>query len=144
MTRPARPLRSLSAAATTTVLALALGGCSMPDSSNPTLSISRASVQGDRATLDMRIDNPSSMDVRVDSIDWTLVQGPLPVADGTWDMGVNIPSKGAHSFSKQIVFTSPSLDPAASEIEFSGRLDMASGASSLDEASFVVTTPVNR
>lgn len=128
--------------------AMALGGCSMPNSSNPVLTLESASVTGDRATLGVRIDNPSDMDVRINAVTWSLVYGPLPVADGSWDMGVEIPSKGTHQFSKQVRFDQPPLDPSVTEIELSGSMSLETignkGKMALEEAGFSSTTRTRR
>ena len=128
--------------------ALVLGGCSMPNSSNPVLTLESASVSGDRATLGVRIDNPSDMDVRINSLTWSLVYGPLPVADGSWDLGVEIPSKGSHQFSKQVRFDQPPLDPSVSEVELTGSMTLETignkSKMALDEASFSSTTRTRR
>lgn len=127
---------------------MALGGCAMPNSSNPTLAINSASVSGNRATLDMQIDNPSDMDIRVNSADWTLVYGPLPVADGSWELGVDIPSKGNYRFSKQVPFSSPAMDPGAGEVELTGSLDVEtignSGNMAITEGSFNAKSATRR
>lgn len=137
-------LRAAAPMALTTVLV----GCSMPNSSNPTLMISKARVNGDQAMLNMHIDNPSDMDVRVDSIDWSLVYGPLPVADGTWDLGASIPSKGGYDFSKTVGFTGPAMDPSADEVELSGTMNLTtegnSGKTSLSGAGFVSKAKAGR
>jgi len=120
----------------------ALAGCSMPNSSNPTLSITRAQMLDGGAALDMRIDNPSDMDVRVTTIDWTLVHGPLPVADGQWEVGELVPSRGALNLSRRVAFTGPVLDPGE-QMELSGVMSLedqgGSGKMSLHEASFRTT-----
>lgn len=132
----------------TAAAAALLGGCSMPNSSNPTLSITRAQVRGDRATLDMQVDNPSDMDVQVDAVQWTLQYGPLPTADGNWTLGVPVASKGKYTFTKEIPFTSPALDPAADHVELTGTMQVTtkgdSGDMALKGAGFVVKSKVQR
>ncbi len=123
-----------------------LVGCSMPNSSNPTLSITGASVTGDRASLSMQIDNPSDMDVTINSIDWSLVYGPLPVAEGTWRLGVPLPSGESYRFNEQVTFDGPVLDPTADTVELSGTMDVSTvgndGEMALKGASFVATRKV--
>jgi len=130
--------------ATLAAAALLAGGCAMPDSSNPTLSLTSAQVSNNSATLDMRIDNPSGMNVTVESIDWSLVYGPLPVADGTWTLGVPVPSGESHDFTKQVTFTSPALDRSADSLELSGSMELrtqgSEGPMALSESGFVTTT----
>jgi hypothetical protein len=135
-------------AAVPMAFATVLVGCSMPNSSNPTLTISKARVNGDQALLDMHIDNPSDMDVRVDSIDWSLVYGPLPVAEGSWEVGTAIPSKGGFDFSRTVGFTSPALDTGADKVELSGTINLTtegnSGETSLTGAGFVSDAKTGR
>jgi len=113
----------------------------MPNSSNPTLSITSANVGADRANLDMEIQNSSDMDIRVEEVDWTLVYGPLPAADGTWRLDVPLPSGGTYRFSKQVAFTTPPLDRSADEVELSGELHVTTegndGETALQGAGFV-------
>ena len=127
-------------------LTLFAGGCAMPDSSNPTLSLTGASVSGSDASLQMRIENPSDMDVRVKDIDWTLVYGPLPVADGSWQFGTTVPSKGSYNFSRRVRFDTPPMDRGAEEIEFSGTMNLEtvgnSGNMALESASFTQSRKV--
>jgi hypothetical protein len=139
--RPFSLALALAAAAT-------LGGCAMPNSSNPTLSITRAQVRGDRATLDMQVDNPSDMDVQLDAVHWTLQYGPLPTADGSWTLGVPVESKGQYTFTKEIVFSTPSLDPSADQVELAGTMDVTTlgdtGETSLKGAGFVAKSKTRR
>jgi len=149
MTRPvSNPVRrpSLRAAAPLAAAAMLLGGCAMPNSSTPTLSLTSAEVSGSSATLGMQIENPSDMDVRVESVDWSLIHGPLPVADGTWQLGATVPSKGAYSFSKRVRFTTPPVDRGADEIELNGSMDLETigntGNMALKNSSFSDTARV--
>lgn len=144
------PISHLYRTTTIGIASLAAGvlvsGCAMPNSSNPTLSITQARVMGDQATLNMQIDNPSDMDVRINTVNWSLVYGPLPVADGSWELGVPVPSKGSYQFSRDIAFSGPALDPSASELELSGTLDIETegntGEKSLKGAGFVAESKV--
>lgn len=113
----------------------------MPNSSNPTLEINQAVVSSDRARLEMTVQNPSDMDVEIGAVDWSLQYGPLPVAEGKWTLGTMITSKGVYTFSKDVPFTSPAVDPTASEVELSGSMELKtkgdSGETSLKSAGFV-------
>lgn len=124
-----------------TLLAACLGGCAMPNSSNPTMEVTRAAVQADRASLDMMVSNPSDMDVEIGAVNWSLQYGPMPVAEGVWTLGATIPSKGQYRFSKDVPFTSPALDTTADRVELSGTMGMKtkgnSGNMSLKSAGFV-------
>lgn len=132
----------------TTLLSACLGGCAMPNSSNPTMEVTRAAVQADRASLDMTVSNPSDMDVEIGAVNWALQYGPMPVAEGAWALGATIPSKGQYRFTKEIPFTSPALDPTADRVELSGTMGMKtkgdSGNMSLKSAGFVAGQNVNR
>jgi len=130
------------------LLAAALTGCSMPNSSNPTLAITQAAVQNNRASLNMVLTNPSDMDVTVNSIDWTLQYGPLPTASGNWKLNKPLPSKGTLTFRRDILFSTPPLDPTADSIELSGTLDVSTQGNSsnmaLSEAGFVADAKVKK
>lgn len=125
---------------------IAIGGCSMPNSSNPTLAVQNATINGNTATLDIQIQNPSDMDVSIDSVDWSFVYGPLPVAEGVWNLGVPLASNDDYRFTRKILFTSPALDRSASDVELSGSLrittDGDTGKMSLKDAGFVSSREV--
>lgn len=120
----------------------------MPNSSNPTFSITRAQVRGDRATLDMQVENPSDMDVQLDTVLWTLQYGPLPTADGSWKLGVPVASKGKYTFTKEIPFTSPALDPTADQVELAGTIQVTTkgdaGNMALKGSGFVAKSKAQR
>lgn len=94
----------------------------MPNASNPTLALRSASVTGDSAELDVKLSNPSDMDVEVDSIDWQLLYGPLPVAEGLWEGPFVLKSGESLNFSETVGFDSPPVDPHADSVELSGSL----------------------
>lgn len=128
--------------------AATLVGCSMPNSSNPTLSINQAKVSGDTASLAMQIDNPSDMDLHVESANWSLLYGPLPVAEGDWDLGVSVPRGSSYQFSRDVRFDAPPLDPNAGEVELTGSLDVRTvgdqGNTALHGAGFSTSRKVSR
>lgn len=122
-----------------------LGGCAMPNSSNPTLSLTRAQVSGSQATLAVKIENPSEHNVSIESVDWTLVYGPLPVADGTWIINHELMSGESYEMTKVVRFTGPALDPAAREIELAGEIRLAeegAGNMGFESASYSATANV--
>jgi len=146
------PMRSATRGVGTVAIGLlaatTLVGCSMPNSSNPTLSISEARVAGDSASLRMQIDNPSDMDLRIKSVEWSLLYGPLPVADGSWDLGFFVPSGSSYRFNRVVRFDSPPLDPGAGEIELTGTLGVEtvgdSGNTALEDTGFSATKKAAR
>lgn len=127
-------LRRTRIVAIGTMASTALLGCSMPNSSNPTLTLNEARVSGDTASLRMQIDNPSDMDLRIDSADWSLLYGPLPVAEGEWELGFLVPSGGSYRFDRDVQFDSPPLDPSADEVELSGTLEVQTVGNSGNKA----------
>ena len=141
-------LRRTGALAVVGVAATALVGCTMPNSSNPTLSIYEAKVAGDSASLRMQIDNPSDMDLRVESADWSLLYGPLPVAEGSWELGFFVPSGSSYRFDRSVRFESPPLDPGAGEVELTGTLEVQTvgndGNTALEGAGFSATSKTSR
>lgn len=122
-----RRLRDVCAIALTTA-GVTLGGCAMPNSSNPTLRITDLSVSDGTASVRVAIENESDYDLLLRSIDWTLVHGPMPVASGVWEVNEPLTSGSRVELSRQIKFDSPSLDPDSSEIELSGQLNFGDGA----------------
>lgn len=139
-------IRSISSFAIGATMLGSLVGCAMPDSSNPTLSITRAQVVGDRATLEVEIQNPSDMELRIESVDWSLVHGPLPVASGEWTVGETVASKEAIRFVRQVSFTTSSLDPASRDVELSGVINTsgAGGNMAITETGFVANGKIQR
>ncbi len=131
------------------VLALGiLAGCaSLPDSSNPTLSITNAEVAEDHAVLDLRIENPSDFDLMLESIDWSMIYGPMPIAGGTWLINKDLPSKGSLTMRKQIPFDLPPLDPDAPNVELSGEMRLSdpsnAGNTAFESAGFNATGPTS-
>lgn len=129
----------------TLLVAALLVGCGYSDASNPTLIITRAEVVGDQAELDLKIKNPTNKNVQVKAVQWSLLYGPLPVADGAWQLDATVPSSGSHQFSRQVAFAGPALDPDATEVELSGTLDIAAAGEMLpEETAFVATQTTTR
>ncbi len=120
-------LRRGMCAAGMIALAAGLGGCAMPNSSNPTLSITRSQVSGTSASLELRIDNPSDYDLTLSTIEWTLVHGYLPVASGRWDVNEQLASGSSVALSRRIRFDRPSLDPSSNEVGLRGTMSFAEG-----------------
>lgn len=141
-------IRRTGTAAIGGLAAIVFVGCSMPNSSNPTLSINEARVAGDTASLRMQIDNPSDMDLRIESADWSLLYGPLPVAEGSWELGFFVPSGSSYRFDRDVRFESPPLDPDADEVELTGSLDVQTvgntGNTALRGAGFSATKKTSR
>ena len=117
-----------------------LGGCAMPDSSNPTLSITNAQVSGGAASISIEIENSSDYDLILRSIDWTLVHGPTPVAMGTWEVNESLASGSSIALDRRIAFESPSLDPGSREIELLGQLHFGEGAA-IEASAFQASHP---
>ena len=121
-------------------------GCSMPNSSNPTLAITGAQVLGDSAVLDIEVNNPSDYDLTLDSVNWELTFGPLPVASGTWNPNADLPKGGVYAFSETIPFAEPAIDPSADSVMLSGHMSLSTQGSAsnmnINEASFDVEAPV--
>jgi len=126
-------------------LLLFAAGCSMPNASNPTLSLDRATVTGDQADLDVVLSNPSDMDVAVETVDWELTYGPLPVAEGSWQGPFALASGESMTLNKTVPFTMAPLDPSAESIELTGSLLLVDPGNSmgLNEGSFATEASVN-
>ena len=128
--------------------AAAVTGCSMPNSSNPTLTISSAQVAGQEARFDLLVENPSERNLILTGIDYSVVLGPLPVAAGLWSGREALPSQGSVNISLVAPFDSPPIDPGASEIELSGEMsfedETSGGNMALERASFSESARVDR
>ena len=126
---------------------LVVGGCTFPNSSNPTLAIDSASVPGDSATLAITVDNPSAYDLHLHAIEWELSQGPLPVANGTWETHAQLPQGGSYSLTNTINYDSPSLDPSAGTVELIGTMlltaDEGDSETTMGNTSFATQAAVN-
>ena len=120
-------LRRGMCAAGMIAIAAGLGGCAMPNSSNPTLSITRSQVSGASASLELRIDNPSDYDLTLSTIDWTLVHGPIPVASGRWDVSEQLASGSSVALSRRIRFDRPTLVPSSNQVELRGTMNFGKG-----------------
>lgn len=125
-----------------------LTGCSMGDFSHPTLTVRNAAVTSNAAEFDVTIENPSDFDLTLTAIDYSVVYGPLPVADGVWRGRESLPSKGRLDMSLRTPFDSPPLDPSAEMIEFSGQMRLEDPGHSkemaLERAPFKEESPVRR
>ena len=95
------------------LLAMGLGGCAIPNSSNPVLSVTHARVAERGATLDLEITNSSAYDLTLTGIEYTVVLGPLPVAEGMWKGSKALAMDSTVTITLPVVFDSPSLDPGA-------------------------------
>jgi len=135
--------RRVGAAGTAGIGATALVGYSMPNLSNPTLSINEARVADDTASLRMQIDNLSDTDLQIESAEWSLLYGPLPVAEGSWELGFRVPSGGSYRFDRSVRFDSTPLDPGVGEVELTGTLDVQTvgntGSTALQGVGFSAT-----
>lgn len=126
-----------------------LGGCSFPNSSNPTLSITSATIAADSATLEIVVQNPSDYDLHLHQITWELTHGPLPVASGEWTTHTDIPKGGTFATTQTVVFEVPSVDPSADTLELSGLMGLgepgsATGETEFGTSAFRVSAPVQR
>lgn len=129
------------------IFAAGLVGCAAGNASNPTLSLTGAEVSGDRATLGVRIENPSDRDVTVEEVSWTLIYGPLPVAEGVWRLGQPLPSGGAYDLTRTVRFSGPPVDPSSGEIELTGEMELSQdggGQMGFESASFSGSAPVRK
>ncbi len=122
---------------------IGLGGCAMPNSSNPTLSITGARISGNNASVNVEIANASDYDLTLQSIDWTLVHGPMPVASGTWEVNEPLASGSSVTLARRISFDSPSFDPSSREIALSGQMNFGKEAG-IESAAFDASHPSDR
>jgi len=141
------PLKGAAKVGAPLIAAGMLVGCSGGGNhSNPTLQITHASVTGDQAVLDLQISNKSGANLTLSGIDYTLIYGPLPVADGSWSGTRDLPEGGTARLTLSIPFDGPVLDASAMEINLAGQMSFedasASGDMAMQSASFDETSPV--
>lgn len=121
-------------------------GCAGGNHSNPTLAITHANVSGNQAILDLEVTNPSGNDLALTGIDYSLIYGPLPVADGSWSGTRDLPKGSTAKLTLSIPFDSLPLDTSASTINLAGEMSLtdasASGNMQIEAASFDATSPV--
>lgn len=128
-------------------IALLAAGCATPNASNPTLTLQSATVAKESAALNLRLSNPSDRNVAVESIDWQLIYGPLPVAEGLWEGPFALKSGESIDLSQTVDFDSPPLDPDAESVELSGSLLLVAPENdkmSLNSGSFVSRAKVEK
>ena len=95
-------------------LGLSLGGCATGGDPQVSLTDARL-VNQERAAVSVMIENKSNAAFVVESVDWQLSQGPLPIASGTWDFGSNedsVPAGEAMTFTR-VIKIRQSEDPKA-------------------------------
>lgn len=141
------PLKGAAKVVTPLIAAGMLVGCSGGGNhSNPTLEITHATVSGDQAVLDLQISNESGADLILSGIEYTLIYGPLPVADGSWSGRRDLPGGSTTRLTLSIPFDGPALDDSAMEINFAGQMSFedasASGDMAMQTAGFDETSPV--
>lgn len=135
--------------------AMTLGGCVVPDSTNPGLTITGVEVSDSGAQLDLRVENRSAYDLRLTGISWEVVYGPVPVGSGQWK-GDSRPlpaaTKGSTpldaelegsviEFSRIASFDFPPVDPSAEEIELFGEMQFEG---EIEIAPFRISAPVRQ
>lgn len=124
-------------------LGLTLGGCAV--GGDPHVSLTEARMVGaQRAALSVMIENKSSAAFVVDSVDWELSQGPLPIATGAWQFGSTkedrVPAGEAMTFTR-IVEIRPPEDPNA-PMQLTGKVNLMDQAENA-AATFTATAAVN-
>ncbi len=114
--------------------ALTLVGCGSTNYSNPTLTITRASVTNNAAQLELAVENPSDLNLILREIDYSLSLGPLPVAEGTWTGEADLPAQGQTNVTLNAPFDQPPLDPSATLVDFTGvmRFEDRSGSGKME------------
>lgn len=132
---------------------LLLGGCAStsfrePVRSNPILRLTDARVTDTQAALQLEIENPSDSRITLTGINYELIYGPLPVAEGLWSGSRRIERGETINLNLAIGFDQEPGDTTAAELELRGTLmiedDSRRGAEGLTEAAFSVSAPARR
>lgn len=108
------------------MLALAtlfLGGC-VANSSNPTVGIASASIDGRVATLELSIENPGGRHLEVVGVDYELSHGEaaLPVADGRWSGSLDLQPGARRTLPLAVTFEHEPIEPESGAIHMNGSL----------------------
>lgn len=111
-----------------TILGLAalwLGGC-VANSSNPSVSISSATIDGTLATMNLSIENPGGRDLELVSIEYQLSHGEaaLPIAEGTWKGAVELKPGLRCSVPLTVTFQAEPLEPESGALHLNGTLHL--------------------
>lgn len=132
------------------ILALLAGCASLTGGdrvrSSPVLRLTDARVTDTQAALQIEIENPSDFDLTLTGIDYELIYGPLPVAEGLWSGRRSIAPGETINISLPVGFDQEPSDTTAPEVELRGSMMFGDrpGAESLNEAPFSVTAPARR
>ncbi len=101
----------------------ALAAC-VPNSSNPSVAITRAQLGDMDAVLSLRLVNPSGRNLTLTRLDYELSEGAtgLPLASSAWEGVMSLPARGETTMPLDIALDAPPLDPTSSLLRLSGQL----------------------
>jgi len=132
-------------------LALLLAGCASLTGgekirSSPVLRLTDARVTDTQAALQIEIENPGDYGLTLTGIDYELIYGPLPVAEGLWSGRRPVAPGETINLNLPVGFDQEPSDTSAAEVEFRGSMMFGDrpGAESLNEAPFSVSAPARR
>jgi hypothetical protein len=101
----------------------ALTAC-VPNSSNPSVGITRAQLGDTDAVLSLRLVNPSGRNLTLTRLDYELSEGAtgLPLASSAWEGVMSLPARGEATMPLNIVLDAAPLDATSSLLRLSGQL----------------------
>jgi hypothetical protein len=102
-----------------------LGGC-VANSSNPSVSITSATMQGNVATMDLDIQNPGGRHLELVSMEYELSHGEaaLPVAAGTWKGSVDLKPGLRCTVPLTVTFDAEPMEPDSGALHLNGTLHL--------------------
>jgi|LauGreDrversion4_2_1035121.scaffolds.fasta_scaffold14479_5 hypothetical protein len=120
--------RTISTVACTLLMGIApscLGGC-VANSSNPSLSIASATIDGKVATMELNIVNPGGRDLELVSMEYQLSHGDvaLPVADGTWNGSLDLKPGTRCTLPLSVTFETDPIEPDSGALLLTGTMQL--------------------
>ncbi len=102
-----------------------LGGC-VANSSNPSLSIASATMDGRVATMELNIMNPGGRDLELVSMEYQLSHGDaaLPLADGTWNGSLELKPGTRCTLPLSVTFKSDPMEPDSGALLLAGTMKL--------------------
>lgn len=100
-----------------------LAGC-VANSSNPTVSITSASMNDTSAAIMLHFDNPGGRHLTVESLDYELSHGEIgfPLSSGIWNGNLDLPAQGQAKLRLSITFDSEPLETGSLLLHLNGEL----------------------
>ena len=112
-----------AAASILATVVVALGGC-IANSSNPSVVIHSATMDGAGALFDLELANPGGRDLTVTRLTYEVSHGEsaFPLASGAWTGELPLPAGGRAELPLRIAFDTPPMEPDSRLLHLVGEL----------------------